>query len=279
MNNSKIKLLAITFFICLSSASFAQKINLDSLNSHNAFKVGETLIYSVKYHLIRGGIATLSLNLFQNGDGYVYYAKAEAKTTGTARLFANIYDTYESYFDLFTGYPVRATRTIHENHYWYYNDVIFNQDSGYVWSLRSGRKKVPTPILDFLSAYYFARKFLFNRQFKKGQIIDLTTYFEDHVFPLKIKYKKTTKIHTKFGRVQALMFVPALDAKDNPFKKEDDLKIYFSDDGNYIPLKVVMHTKFGNVKAVLIKYQNLNYPFGIPYKEYLEKMKQLHLNQ
>ncbi len=250
-------------FLFFTTTSFAQNINIDSLNSHNAYRVGEKLIYEVRYKLIKGGEASLTLDLFQNGNDFVYYARADARTTGSARIFARIHDTYESYFDMFTGYPVRAIRTIQENHYWYYNDVIFNQDSGYVWSMKSGVKQVPTPILDFLSAFYFARKFLFNQQFDKGQIINLTTYFEDRIFPLKIKYKETRKIRTKFGRVSALLFVPALEAQDNPFKKEDDLQIWFSNDGNYIPLKVKMKSPLGFVKAELIQYENLNYPFGV----------------
>ncbi len=250
-------------FLFVHFLLLGQNVNIDSLNSHNAYRVGEKLIYEVKYKLIKGGEASLSLDLFQNGNDYVYYARADARTTGAARVFARIHDTYETYFDMFTGYPVRATRTIQENHYWYYNDVIFNQDSGYVWSLRSGRKNVHTPILDFLSAFYFARRFLFHENFRSGQIINLTTYFEEHVFALKIKYKKQKKIRTKFGRIPALLFVPALDAKDNPFKKEDDLEIWFSDDGNYIPLKVRMHTPMGAVKAELIDYSNLNYTFGV----------------
>ncbi len=263
MNNRSKGLITLLWLLVCYITSFAQNINIDSLNSHNAYRVGEKLIYEVRYKLIKGGEASLSLDLFQNGKDYVYYARADARTTGSARMFAKIHDTYETYFDMFSGYPVRATRTIQENHYWYYNDVIFNQDSGYVWSMRSGVKQVPTPILDFLSAFFFARKYLFNREFKKGQIINLTTYFEDRIFPLKIKYKTTKRIRTRFGKVEALLFVPALEAQDNPFKKEDDLQIYFSNDGNYIPLKVKMKTPFGSVKAELINYENLNYPFGM----------------
>jgi len=262
MFNTK-KIILLIFLLVLNFIVLIAQVNIDSLNSHNAYKVGEKLIYEVRYRLIKGGEASIILDLFQNGNDYVYYSRADAKTTGSAKVVAKIHDTYESYFDMFTVYPVRATRIIQENHYWYYNDVIFNQDSGYVWSMRSGIKKIPTPILDLLSSFYFARKFLFNQGFKQEQIINLTTYFEDRIFPLKIKYKKTEQIKTKFGKIEALLFVPALEEKDNPFKKEDDMQIWFSNDGNFIPLKIKIKTPFGIVKAKLIDYKNLNYPFGI----------------
>ena len=242
-------------------------LNIDSLNSHNAYKVGEQLLYSVKYRLIKGGEASLTLDIMQNGEDFVYYAKADAYTTGAAKALARIHDTYETYFDMFTGFPIRATRTIQENHYWYYNDVIFNQDSGYVWSLKSGKKQVPVPILDLLSAFYFARKKLFNHPLHKNQVIVLTIYMEDHVLPLKIRFKKHDKIRTRFGRVNALLFVPVVkDLNTKLIKKEDDLKIWFTDDGNYIPIKIVYKSRYGHVKVVLKDYKNLNYPFGVKYQ-------------
>jgi hypothetical protein len=269
---AKIFPLFLIFFL-FGFKAFSQTINIDSLNSHNAYRVGEKLVYSVKYRLIKGGEAVLTLDILQNGDNFVYYAKADAYTTGAAKTLANIHDTYESYFDMFTGLPVRATRTIQENHYWSYNDVIFNQDSGYVWSLKSGVKKVPTPILDLLSAFYFARKNLFNQPFHKNQVINLTTYFDDQVFPLRIRYKKTEKIRTKFGKVQALLFVPVIEGLDTKLlKKEDDLKIWFSDDGNYIPLKIQYKSPYGRVKVQLIDFDHLNYPFGVN-KEQLKKLQ------
>ncbi len=249
-------------------------INVDSLNDHNAFKVGEKLLYSVKYQLIKGGQASLSLDLMQNGEDFVYYARAEAYTTGAAKMLTNVNDTYESYFDLFTDLPVRATRTIQENHYWYYNDVIFDQDSGYVWSLKSGKKSVPTPILDLLSAFYYARRNLFSTDLHDNQIITLNIYMEDHVLPLKIKFKKIKKIRTKFGRINALLFVPVIDdLHTNLIKKEDDLQIWFSDDGNYIPVKIVYKSKFGHIRVILIDFKNLNYPFGIHYTHVKVKSK------
>ena len=59
-----------------------------------------------------------------------------------------------------------------------------------------------------------------------------------------------------------LKFVPLLD-KNNPFDDEDDLQIWFSDDGNYIPVKIKMDAPIGSIKAVIIDYENLKNPLGI----------------
>lgn len=256
---------SILFTFIFSVNLLSQNLNLDSLNRHNAYKVGEKLVYDVKYKLIKGGEAALTLDLFQNGNDFVYYARAEAYTTGVALSLAKIHDVYESYFDLYSGYPLRATRSIQENNYWYYNDVVFNQDSGYVWSLKSGNKAIPKNTLDFLSAFYYARREIFTKPLKKDQVINLTTYFEDRVYPLKIKYKKTAKINTKFGKVECLLFVPDMSIPNNPFKKEKDLQIWFTNDGNFIPVKITIKTPMGGVKAELKDFDRLNHPFGQPY--------------
>ncbi len=257
------KLLAL--FILTSFIANAQ-LNIDSLNQNNAFKVGEKLIYTVKYGLIKGGEASLTLDLYKSpGDNYYYHAKAIAYTTGLAAAIATIYDIYESYFDLQSGLPSHAIRNIRENHYIYYNEVFFFQDSGFVYSVNKGKIKTPKHILDILSAFYFARRFLFHKTLKKNQIIYLPTYFEDRLYPLKIKFKKKETIRTKFGKIKCLKFVPVIEV-DNPFKKEDDLRIWFSDDGNYIPVKIRMKSKIGVFKADLISFSDLKNPLGIKHK-------------
>ncbi len=253
--------------LIVAISGFGQNLDIDSLNSHNAYPVGEKLLYTVKYRLIKGGEALLTLDIMQNGNDFIYYARADAYTTGAAKSLAKIHDTYESYFDMFTGYPIRATRTIQENHYWYYNDVIFNQDSGTVWSLKSGKKYVGKHILDLLSAFYYARKNLFDKPLQKDQVIDLTTYLEDKVIPLSIRFKRREVVKTRFGKINALLFVPVLDSIETTLmKEEDDLKIWFSDDKNFIPLKIIYKSAYGKVKVELIDYENLNYPLGFEKK-------------
>ncbi len=256
----------ISFLLSLLPFWAFPQLNIDSLNSNNAFRVGEKLVYAVKYGLIKGGEASLVLDIYKGAnESYYYHAKATAVTTGMVSSFAKIYDIYESYFDLFTGLPVWAIRNIRENNYTYYNQVFFYQDSGYIYSVNRGIVRTNSHILDILSAFYFARKFLFNRPLEKNQIIYLPTYFEDKFFPLKIKFKERETVKTKFGKIRCLKFVPVLE-QNNPFKKEDDLQIWFSDDRNFIPVKIRMKSKFGVVKADLIYFENLNNPLAIKHK-------------
>jgi hypothetical protein len=60
-----------------------------------------------------------------------------------------------------------------------------------------------------------------------------------------------------------LRFVPVLDAQ-SPFKKEEDMQVWFTNDGNFIPVKIKMDLPVGSVKCELSNYKNLKNPFGIP---------------
>ncbi len=255
----KISSLLIIVFVGLQLFS---QINVDSITQNSAYKPGERLIYSLKYGTIKGGEASLTINIIPSGDDFYYYVKADAVTTGFAANLGKIYDVYESYFEISTGYPVKAVRNIREAGYTRYNELFFFRDSNFVYSINSGKHWIPKNTLDILSAFYYARRHLFNRNFKKGQTINLTTFFDEHLFPVKIKYKKTETIKTKFGKIECLKFVPVLE-KNNPFKKEDDMQIWFSNDGNYIPVRIKMKSKIGAFKAVLTGYENLKNPLGV----------------
>lgn len=244
-----------------STQGFCQISTLDSIVENTAYNVGEELRYEVKYGLMKGGEASIKMDLFPSGDSFLYHVKAVAITTGMAAKIARIYDIYESYIDIRTGYPVKSIRNIRENNYSRYNEVLFFREQNYVMSLKSGKHSVPYNTLDILSAFYYARRYLFDKKISKGETIDITTYHEDELFPLKIKYIKTERVKTKFGKIECLKFVPVLE-KNNPFKKEDDLQIWISNDGNYVPVKIKMRLPVGNAKINLIGYKNLKNDFG-----------------
>ncbi len=254
----------ISFFLILifSNLFVFSQIDIDSITANNAYKPGEKLVYSIKYGIVKGGEASLTIDIIPSGDDFYYYVKAKAVTTGIATKFAKIYDVYESYFSISNGYPVKSIRNIRENNYLYYNEVLFFRKKNYVYSVNTGKHYIPTNTLDILSAFYFARRHIFQNDFQKGQTINLTTFFEDQLYPIKIKFKEKDVIKSRFGKIRCLKFVPVL-TKNNPFKKENDMQIWFSDDGNFIPIKIRMKSKIGVVKAQLISYKNLKNNLGI----------------
>lgn len=250
-------------FIIFSLTCKSQVDTMPIINT--AFEPGEYLKYKVKYGLINGGYAEMRIDFEQVGYDWYYHVKAIAKTSGVVSAFARVSDRYESYIELASGLPLQSIRDINENSYRRYNEVIFVRDENKVISLKSGEHKVPEGILDILSAFYYARRIIFDEKLSKNEIINLTTYFDDEIYTASIRYKKTEKVRTKFGKIMCMKFVTVLDSKSS-FKSEEDLQVWFSDDGNFIPLKIRLKIGISTVKCDLSEYKNLKNPLGKPYK-------------
>jgi len=259
MNIKRLYINIIFLFIYL--LSFSQAID-SSFFINTAFEGGEKLQYKVKYGIINGGKATLVINIIPSGYSYLYHIKALARTTGAVGTMVKIRDVYESYVEIHSGFPVKSIRNIYENKYTSYNEVLFFRDSNYVQSLKSGIHRVPPNVLDILSAFYYARRYLFKNGIKKNNIITLNTFFDDELLPIKLKFKEKEKIKTKFGKISCLRFVPLL-GKKSPFKKEEDMQIWVTADNNFIPVKIRVKLPIGKLKCDIINFSNIKNKNGV----------------
>lgn len=223
---------------------------------NTAFKSSEKLKYKVRYGLIKGGEASMIIKMVPSGDTYLHHIVALAKTTGVVGAMVDIRDVYESYVDIPTGYPVKSIRNIKESNYTSYNEVLFFRDQGFLRSLKSGDHKAPSNVLDVLSAFYYARRYLFSNELKKDEMIDLYTFFDDEFFPIKVKFKKMERIRTKFGKISCLRFVPVLGDK-SPFKNEDQFQVWVTADKNFIPVKIRVKLPIGSLKCDLIDFDGI----------------------
>ncbi len=235
----------------------------DSLYKNNSYQPGEYLQYEVKYGFIAGGIAEMKIDLVPIGFDWYYHVVAIARTKGMVGALASLRDKYESYIDITTGLPIKSVRDIREGNYNRYDEALFRRWENKVESMRTGLHDVPPNTMDILAAFYYARRYIFKNEFKKNDVIKLTTFFDEKVYNVQIRYKETKNIKTDFGKIECLRFVPVLDAQ-SPFKKEEDMQVWFTNDGNFIPVKIKMDLPVGSVKCELSNYKNLKNPFGIP---------------
>ena len=252
-------ILFLVLFILYSYSVIAQKKEIPFENT--AFNAGEVLKYKVQYGIIKGGEASLSISIVPNGDSYLYHIKAIAETVGMVGAMVTIRDVYESFTEIHSGLPVKAVRNIREHNYTFYDEYWFFQDSNYVETISSGRHKVPDGILDVLSAFYFARRYLFSNELKKNQVIPMKAFFDDKIYDLDVKYKETETLKTKFGKIKCLRFVPATNLKGT-FKKEDQMQIWVTADKNFIPVKIRVKLPIGKLKCDLIDYEGIKNKTG-----------------
>ncbi len=230
---------------------------------NTAFQAGEELTYQLKYGFIKGG--ELKIKVYFESVGYDYYFHIVAKcyTTGLISKMATVNDIYESWIDISTGLPIKAIRNVTENKYKRYNEDLFFQDSLYVMSMKSGRHDMATKTFDIISAFFYARRFIFDQQLKRNETtMTLNTWFNEDLYNLKLRYKATEKVKTEFGKIYCLKYVPVL-GEMSTFKKEDDMQAWFTHDMNFVPVKIRINMPLADIHCELIKYSNLKNPDGL----------------
>ena len=218
----------------------------------------ETLEYLLHYGFVNGGHAKLKIIKSTLNGIPAYHATANARTIGVADKLYRVRDTYESYMDVNTGLPLKTIRNISEGKYKYYNENVFYHDSNLVVSQKSGRIKVPDDIIDMVSALYHLRD-VNPDKLSVGDTIHYVTYFADEIYPLTVRYRGKEKLKTKLGKFNCYVFAPVTEP-GRVFKTEDDMLMWMSSDGNFIPLRIRFDMWVGSLKIDLIKYSGLRFP-------------------
>ncbi|MBP1675349.1 MAG: hypothetical protein H6Q24_1487 [Bacteroidetes bacterium] len=243
-----------------------------SIGQESAYIPGEKVKYTVHYGIVQGGIASLELkaDTFKGKD--VWHSVFVGKTTGMADAIFRVYDIYESYFEPGSGLPVLSIRNISEGRYKRYNEVIFDHytraDSAILTSDLTGVHITEKGIHDILSCfYYFRNNFLPGYDtLKKGDMIQIQTWFTDELYPIILRYIGTDEIKTKAGRIKCLKFNPVTEV-GRLFKTEDDVSFWFSADKNFLPVRVRFEIFVGAFIAEIVSYEGLKYPLEIKKKE------------
>jgi len=228
-----------------------------------AFTVGEKLRYQVHYGFIRGGEAVLEVHEAEYNGKSINYLYLNGKTVGIANSLYNVDDTYKSFTDKETNLPYKSIRDIHENRYKHYSEQEFDhwlrKDSSICTSTITGKVVVAKGCQDILSSVYYLRTLMLDRKPKLDELFIVNTYFTDEKYPLVIRFKGYESISTKFGEVDCMKFMPEV-LTGRVFKSKDDMSIWFSNDNNFIPIRIRFDIFIGSVYCDLIDYSGLLYP-------------------
>lgn len=223
-----------------------------------AFQAGEELEFAIKYGPITGGIATVNLyDTIIDGKKYMH-AKMIAQSTGIADLIYRVKDIYETTFDPHTGLPVKSMRNINEGDYHKNEVTVFYHKEKYVITEKNEKIEVPDGTIDMVTALYKIRRINYS-DFNDGDIIDITTYFDNEIFPFDIRYRGIETIKTGIGKIECIKFVPFVEP-GRIFETEDDMTIWVTNDKNLLPVRVKFDLLIGSIKCDLTNYKNLKFP-------------------
>lgn len=252
--STKHAFLAIMLLICYGNLSAQQK---------KSFASGERLKYEIHYGFIRGGEAILAIREAMYEGKTVNNLYLNGKTVGLASALYLVDDTYQSFTDTQTNWPLKSIRDIHENRYKHYStqtfDHISRKDSSICTGSKIGKVVVVKGCQDILSAVYYLRSIMVDRKPKPDERFIVDTYFTDEKFSLIVRFKGYEKINTEFGKIECMKFMPEV-LTGRVFKSKDDMTIWFSNDNNFIPIKIKFEIFIGSVSCDLTEYNGLLYP-------------------
>lgn len=249
-------IVSVIFLFLWTSASFAQP--LPYLNEP-VFKAGEVLSYKLKYGFISAAEGTLKVEHtdVKFGNRPTFHLSAVGRTSSAFSVFYTVFNQYHSYIDKQTFLPYFYTENIREGNYRRTDKVRFNQSEHKVIG-HKGTFKSQEQTFDLLSAYYFARN-LDLSGVAVGDSFELTYFLHDEVSKLGITYLGKERIRTSLGTFNCLKFSPEI-KPGRIFKKDSQLFLWVTDDGNRIPVKAEVEILVGSVTLELTKAQGLKYP-------------------
>jgi len=227
-----------------------------------AYKPGEHYKFRIHYGFFNAGYATLDLSTGHFKGKNLYHAIGKGWTVGMSRWFMKINDTYESYFDS-TNAPHRFVRNVDEGGYLIKRELHFDKDAHKVLVIdkkknTSNYYTTPQKIHDMVSVFYYLRNYD-TRNLKKGDKISVDMFFDNEVYPFKLKFLGHDVVKTKKGKIHALKFRPIVQS-GRVFKEDESLTVWVSDDKNKMPLLIKAKLMVGSLKASLIEFKGVKYP-------------------
>jgi hypothetical protein len=226
------------------------------------YKAGEKISYIVHYGPINGGIASLELRKDTLAGREVLHSYFIAQTTGLADALFRVKDIYECYINPETELPLKSIRNIREGRYRKYNVVMFDHnarpDSAVLTSDLTGVHITQKGIHDILSCFYYFRKHFLasGYPFKIGEKITIATWFTDEFYPIILIYAGMDEVRTRAGKIKCYKFNPVTEV-GRLFKTNEDVSFWFSDDNNYLPVKIRFDIFVGAFTVDLNAYEGL----------------------
>ncbi len=236
--------------------------------TNHTFKTGEKLVYKIYYNWgvlwVPAGEASCEAEFKTINNRQFYHFTALGATYPKYDWFYKVRDKYESYADTFTLKPLRFMREVQEGKNQIYQDYVFNQRKGKLYSssraygqpARLDSLKITACTNDLVTAIYYARCLDYSK-YKPKDSIPITFVLDGEVCPSYIRYMGKEIINdATLGKVRCIKFRPKLIA-GTIFKGGEGMTVWITDDENKIPVYVETPIVIGSVKAYLVGYSNL----------------------
>jgi len=214
----------------------------------------EEMEYILRFGFIKGGKATLVAEKEKIKGKQTIHYHMRGRTTGLVDKIYEVNDVYESWVNPDTFLPVKSVRNVKEQKYRFYDEVFYDHENDSLFSLKSGRKKVPDQINDLISVFFYIRQNHYFESLLAGKKIKIPVFHGDELFMMELEYIGNETIDTKIGRKQCYVVSPKV-PQGKLLKGSDGLKIYITKDSNRLPIYAEFDLVLGALKCELDSYK------------------------
>ncbi len=214
----------------------------------DVFVVGEHLVFSVRYGVIRAGEATMSIRAVASVDSVpCFHIRTTAESNSFFSTFYHVRDRVETYVDTTRYLPRRFEKHLREGNY--SADTVVEMDQRSLLAIYDNDRifEMRPNSHDILSAFYEVRA---RRIVEPGESFDLETHVDRKNFPLKVVVHRRERIKVPAGEFDCLLVEPIM-RSPGLFKSRGKLLIWMTDDRRRIPVQMRSELPIGAISVVL----------------------------
>lgn len=260
--------------LSILTLAYLEGANSQCIQSNNAFKANETVIYSAYYNWnfiwVNAGEVTFSTKLVDKNKTPSYLLKAIGSTYKGYDFFYSVRDTFEAIVDTAYLEPSYYMQSSNEGRFNSHQQYWFNQASKVV-KTSVQMEKEPTITKespfdgcasDVLSMVYKCRNMDFSK-YKYDEKIPITLILDGKIEHLYIRYLGIEEVEDRQNRhFKCYKFAPCL-PKNALFSGGEEMIVWVTTDANRIPIVVEAKILIGSVKAIFLDIKNPRNPLEV----------------
>lgn len=211
-----------------------------------AMPVGEYLEYSVHFGKISAGRGALSLTTTDSLNGRAIYLLTSRLWTN--EFFSGFYrvdDLMKSWLDCRGLFPWRYERTLREGKFKAFRKAVFDPLNQRAFEGKD-TLTVPAYSQDLLSIIYYVR----TLDLEVGKIIDLNSYVDKKVYPLRLTVEKKESVKVPAGKFECFLLVPGKQPGSN-VEPKGQMWIWLTTDQRRLPVRIQSRAELGSVTMAL----------------------------
>jgi len=214
---------------------------------NKAFKEGEKLIYTVMWKGMAGGTSVMEIRKNVEISGReAYYAALSTQTSGFFDIFFKIRDLIESYIDKEGLFTWKQRKRLRGGKYHSDRETIYDQ-TNHKCLYEGKTSDIPFYVQDSLSSFYYLR----TQDLKEGNLVIMDANDDGKNYSVEAKVTGIEKVTTPSGKFRA--FKIEVVWKREGKVREENSRIWLSNDERKIPVKIERQSKTGTITMLLKK--------------------------